>query len=54
MGFPLSALQRESPLDMDKPHLVALNAREFPLNLKLIISGSMLNEGLSADTTLHP
>jgi hypothetical protein len=63
MGFPLSVICCGCPLELDKPHILALAAEtgfllfkeQVPLKLKKInISGSMQKENLSIDITFNP
>jgi hypothetical protein len=61
MGFPLSVLCSGRPIELDKPHILALAAEtgflrfkeQVPLNFKNI-SGSMGIEDLSIEITYDP
>jgi hypothetical protein len=63
MGFPLSVICCRRPIELDKPHILALAAEtgfllfkeQVPLKLKKRnISGSMRKEDLSIDITFYP
>jgi hypothetical protein len=57
MGFPLSVICSGHPIELDKPHILALAAEtgflllkeQVPLKLKRNISGSMRKEDLLID-----
>jgi hypothetical protein len=63
MGFPLSVICCGHPIELDKPHILALAAEtgfllfkeQVPLKFKKEISaGSMRKEDLSIDITFNP
>jgi hypothetical protein len=63
MGFPLSVICSGRPIELDKPHILALAAEtgfllfkeQVPLKLKKRnISSSMQKEDLSIDITFNP
>jgi hypothetical protein len=63
MGFPLSVICCGRPIELDKPHILALASEtgfllfkeQVPLKfLKRNISGSMRKEDLSIDITFNP
>jgi hypothetical protein len=63
MGFPLSVICSGRPIELDKPHILALAAEtgfllfkeQVPLKFKKRnISGSMQKEDLSIDITFNP
>jgi hypothetical protein len=63
MGFPLSVICSGRPIELDKPHILALAAEtsfllfreQVSLKFKKeVISGSMRKEELSIDITFNP
>jgi hypothetical protein len=62
MGFPLSAICCGLPIGIYKQNFLSQDAEtvflglksDFPSNLKRIVRGSMLKQGLSIDTTFNP
>jgi hypothetical protein len=62
MGFPLSVICSGRPIELNKPHILALATEtgfllfkeQIPFKLKKNISGSMRKEDLSINTTFNP